>query len=96
VVYFSCLAFGVSISLVEATSVLVVVCLLTMLPISLGGLGLKQAGDVYMLGLVGVDPAQALVISLLRQMIHYGYILIGGLFFVTWPSASPKLPVFND
>jgi len=88
VVYFSCLAFEVRIGLVEAISVLVVVCLLTMLPISLGGLGLKQAGDVYMLGLAGVDPAQALVVSLLRQMIHYAYVLIGGLLFVSLPATE--------
>jgi uncharacterized protein (TIRG00374 family) len=81
-----CKAFGVEVSPLEAISVVGVVCVLTALPVSLGGLGLRQAGDVYMLGLLGVDPAKGLVISLFGQAISYVYTLVGGVFFASWRS----------
>jgi hypothetical protein len=83
-VFLSCLAFGAAIRYVEAVSVAVLVSLLMMIPISLGGLGLRQAGDVYVLGLLGIDPGQALAVSLGRQLITYGYIIIGGALFLRW------------
>jgi uncharacterized protein (TIRG00374 family) len=81
-----CRAFSAPVSPIEAISVVGVVCVLTALPVSLGGLGLRQAGDVYMLGLLGVDPAKGLVISLLGQVISYAYTLLGGAFFASWRS----------
>ncbi len=85
-----CRAVGVSVSFVEATSVAVVVCVWMLLPVSLGGLGLRQAGDVYMLGLLGVGSAEALVVSLLRQAIGYAYTILGGLAFLAFRrSAGP-------
>lgn len=82
--YLFAAALGVPITLFGATATVVVVCLLTLVPISVGGLGLRQAGDVYMLGVFGVDPATALAISLARQLANYGYALLGGAAFVGW------------
>lgn len=91
-VYFLvCRAFGVELGLLEATAVQVLISLLTMLPISLGGLGLAQAGDVYLLGLLGVEAPTALGLSLLRQVIRYAYAGLGALLFLGWsghPSVS--------
>jgi uncharacterized membrane protein YbhN (UPF0104 family) len=84
-------AFGADIGLLEATAVQILICLLTLIPISLGGLGLAQAGDVYLLGLLGVDAPTALGMSLLRQGLAYAYAALGALFFVRWrghPSVS--------
>jgi glycosyltransferase 2 family protein len=86
-----CRAFGVHLSFVEATSVQVLRSLLLLIPISLGGLGLAQAGDMYLLGMLGVGGAHALGISLARQAINYSYALLGGVFFMRWqghPSVS--------
>lgn len=80
--FLSCLAFGASIRFTEATSVAVLVSLLMLIPISLGGLGLRQAGDVYVLGLLGIDPGQALAVSLGRQVITYAYVVAGGALFL--------------
>jgi len=77
-----CRAFGTHITLLEATSVQVLLCLLTLIPISLGGLGLAQAGDIYLLGVLGIDAATALGISLVRVLIQYGYALLGGILFI--------------
>ncbi len=84
-------AFGAEIGFVEAATVQMLICLLTLIPISLGGLGLAQAGDVYLLGLMGVDAPTALGMSLLRQAIAWIYAALGGLYFVRWsghPSVS--------
>ena len=77
-------AFGVDVTLFEATAVRVLICLLTLIPISLGGLGLTQAGDIYLFGLMGVGAETALGISLMRQLIRYAYVLIGGVLFIRW------------
>jgi glycosyltransferase 2 family protein len=83
-----CKAFGAPITFIEATSVRVFTYLLTVLPISVGGLGLTQAGDVYLLGLVGIDATYAFAISITRQLFNYGYVLIGGILFIRWRSRS--------
>jgi glycosyltransferase 2 family protein len=79
-----CKAFGVHLSFVEAASVQVLRSLLVLIPISLGGLGLAQAGDVYLLGILGIGGAHALGISIARQSINYGYALLGGVLFMRW------------
>jgi hypothetical protein len=89
--FFICAAFGVRVTYVEATSVQVLTCLLAVIPISIGGLGLAQVADVYLLGILGVDPTSALGVSLLRQVVNYGYALVGATLFVAWqpPTADP-------
>ncbi|HXH09755.1 MAG TPA: lysylphosphatidylglycerol synthase transmembrane domain-containing protein [Alphaproteobacteria bacterium] len=81
-----CRAFGVQLSVVEAASVQVFRSLLLLIPISLGGLGLGQAGDVYLLGMLGVGGAHALGMSLARQAINYSYALLAGVCFIRWQS----------
>jgi uncharacterized membrane protein YbhN (UPF0104 family) len=49
-----------------------------------GGLGIAQAGDVYLLGLLGVDAPTALGMSLLRQALRYLYASLGALLFLGW------------
>lgn len=84
-------ACGAELDFVEAAAVQILICLLTLIPISLGGLGLTQAGDVYLLGLLGVDAATALGMSLVRLSLAYAYATLGALLFVSWrgrPSVS--------
>lgn len=101
-------AAGAEIGFVEAATVQLLVCLLTLIPISLGGLGLAQAGDVYVLGLMGVDAPTALGMSLLRRAIAWVYAAIGGLLFLrrarlpsiaevhTRSDETPQLPAGAD
>jgi uncharacterized membrane protein YbhN (UPF0104 family) len=77
-------AIGAPISYLEACAVQMVISVLNLLPINVGGLGLTQAGDVYLLGLLGVDSASALGMSLLRLGLRYVYSGIGALLFVGW------------
>jgi uncharacterized protein (TIRG00374 family) len=76
-------AFGANLNLFEAITEQLLICSLTLIPISLGGLGLAQAGDIYLFSVVGVGAAQAFGISIMRQIIAYVYVLIGGLLFIT-------------
>ncbi|HYB72470.1 MAG TPA: lysylphosphatidylglycerol synthase transmembrane domain-containing protein [Candidatus Sulfotelmatobacter sp.] len=55
---------------------------LSMLPISLGGLGVREGGAVILLGKVGVDPAGALTLSLLWFAIVAVASLPGGIIFL--------------
>jgi uncharacterized membrane protein YbhN (UPF0104 family) len=83
-VFICCHAFGAPILYREAATLAVLVSLVMLIPTSLGGLGMRQVGDVYVLGLYGIDPGQALAISLGRQLINYGYIAVGGALFLRW------------
>lgn len=97
VLYFSCLAIGATITVSQSVFSVAIVSILTMLPISMGGLGLKQAGDVYVLGLIGVEPSLALAASLLKQIIVYAYTLLsGGGFFLLWKNEKPLTPVVTS
>jgi uncharacterized protein (TIRG00374 family) len=91
----SCVALGGSLGFGEALAVQSLVSLLIMLPITLGGLGLAQVGDVYLLEILGTAPERGLMISLVRQLISYGYVIIGGLLFIRWrnlPSRRGEAP----
>jgi uncharacterized membrane protein YbhN (UPF0104 family) len=88
-----CKAFAIHITLTEAISVRVFTYLLTLIPISIGGLGLTQAGDVYLLGILGVDATHAFGISIVRQLINYGYVLIGGILFVRSRDRQLSVPL---
>jgi uncharacterized protein (TIRG00374 family) len=86
--YIICLAFGVDISLLQTTVVQLIICFVTMVPITIAGLGTVQATDIYLFGLLGIDPALALAMSLMRLAIYYFYAAIGGAFFVQWRHAA--------
>jgi uncharacterized protein (TIRG00374 family) len=84
VLFCVCRAFGTNLSFWDALTVQILVCLLTVLPISVGGLGLTQAGDVYLLGILGIEAPRALGISLMRQIVQYVYVAVGGIIFMRW------------
>jgi uncharacterized protein (TIRG00374 family) len=88
-----CKSFTGQITFLEALSVRTLTCLVTMIPISIGGLGLSQAGDLYLLGILGMDPAQAIGISLTRQAIAYCYVAVGGYLFMRWKPDPVLEPV---
>ncbi len=72
------LSLGTGLSFGEAFATQVVTNLLTLFPISIGGLGLVQAGDVYLLGLFGVGSAIGFAASIVRQLLHYVWAMVGG------------------
>lgn len=61
-------ALGAETGLVAFLLVVPVVGLLTVLPITVGGLGVQEVGFVYMLGRAGMAPESALALSLLLHL----------------------------
>lgn len=76
-------AFTVPLPFAASFSAQILVNLVGLLPVSLGGLGVLQAGDVYFLGLYAVSAESALGISLTKQLVQYGYGLLGAVFPLT-------------
>lgn len=60
-------------------AVVPLVTLLTLLPVSLNGLGLREGGFVFFLGQLGIPQAQALALSLLVFGLTLLFSLAGGV-----------------
>lgn len=72
-------AFQASLSFLEAFAVTPVILLISLLPLSLGGLGLSEWAYVFGLGKYQIAPAGALSTALLMRVKNVGLGLIGGL-----------------
>jgi glycosyltransferase 2 family protein len=64
----------------------------SILPISLGGWGMRETAMIFVLGLVGVAPERALVLSILVGVLAIVISLPGGVLWILFPqSRSPDL-----
>ncbi len=88
-VYLAALALYLPVRLIQFLIFIPMVNVLAMFPISLGGLGLREGGIMYLFGKVGVDPAGALTLSLLWFAIVAVTSLPGGLVFL-WSGHAAK------
>lgn len=79
--YVTALALGVNFSLLYFMAFIPLVVLTALLPISIGGLGVSQGAFVGLFATVGMDPAAALAISLLVNIILLISNLPGGIFY---------------
>ncbi len=57
------------------------VALMILLPVSFNGIGVREGGFIYFLGLKGVQPEQALSLSLSFFAIQVAASLVGGIFY---------------
>lgn len=62
--YFCCLAFGIDISLLQATTMIPIAAIMSRLPISFMGIGVREASIVYMGSLFGISYADAMLASI--------------------------------
>jgi uncharacterized protein (TIRG00374 family) len=83
------LACGVDVPLATLGYVLPVVWGLTMLPISIGGIGVQDSAYVLLLGQAGVDAPTAIAVSLLDHLLSRSPLLIG-IFF--WRDVTIQRP----
>lgn len=72
-------ALSMQVSLMVMLAVVPLVTLLTLLPVSLNGLGLREGGFVFFLGQLGIPQAQALALSLLVFGLTLLFSLAGGV-----------------
>lgn len=74
-------AFGVLISPIYYFLFIPIIAIMASLPITIGGIGLREQTGVVLLGIVGVIPAKAVAIEFLSYLIAIGTSLPGGVFF---------------
>jgi uncharacterized membrane protein YbhN (UPF0104 family) len=87
------LACGVDIGLLDLLVVIPLLWIVVMLPITVGSIGVQDASYVVLMGLIGVDPAIAVSMSLIEHVVSRAASLPGLLFvgdFVTSPAAARR------
>jgi uncharacterized protein (TIRG00374 family) len=62
----------VDVSIVEVAAIVPIIVLAIRLPISLGGIGVQEGLSVALYALVGVSPAEALLMNALGRVLHVG------------------------
>ena len=82
-------AYNLDVGLLVFFAFVPVSLLVAMVPISLGSWGLREISLVYSLGLVGVPPSAALIVSVTFGVIGTVLALIGGIFLLLPP--NPRL-----
>lgn len=80
--FFIALALGVKVSIVYFFVFLPIIGAITMLPISLGGLGVRDATTIFFFGLIGVAKDLAFAMSLLGFFFVIIFGAFGGLIYV--------------
>ncbi len=76
-------ALDIDLPITHAATVALLTALLTTLPITPGGLGVADAGMIFLLGLVDIDTGPAAAIAILARVITFGsVVLIGGAWTV--------------
>jgi uncharacterized membrane protein YbhN (UPF0104 family) len=83
---------------IEATpwifiAIVPITILIALLPISLGGLGTREASYVALFGLAGVQPEAALVLALAREAMQLATTLPGALLWAQTPAPSKSRPI---
>ncbi|HEY7167910.1 MAG TPA: lysylphosphatidylglycerol synthase transmembrane domain-containing protein [Candidatus Binatia bacterium] len=66
------------------------------LPVSLNGLGLREGGYLYFLGLIGINSEKGIAFGLLLFLVVAADSLIGGLVFLARKSPAPAAVAVNS
>jgi hypothetical protein len=83
-------AVGADVPLLEVALLAPLVPLLTLLPLSLNGLGLAEAVFVLLYGSVGVPPETALAAAALRRLVDLANSGLGGLLWLAFRGAEAR------
>ena len=86
--YLIALFLSINISFFDISLIIALVWLITAIPISISGVGVRELSMIYLFSIYGIDaePATALSISLYIVTVIMG--LLGLLFFVDWKKLS--------
>jgi len=84
-------AVGIELSFVDYFYVVPVALFVMLIPLSINGIGIREGMFVYMLGSVGVDKSDALVLSLLVFAVFFVYGILGGLVLASRGISPRKL-----
>ncbi|MBL6946384.1 MAG: flippase-like domain-containing protein [Rhodospirillales bacterium] len=81
-IYFLAIALDLEVSFLDCFVLFLPVLLITALPISIAGWGVREQGMIYMFGLVGVPSEAALVLSILYGLFALVLAIPGGLIWL--------------
>lgn len=84
-------ALGLDVAAVDSLVVGMAIIVATLLPISVGGVGVREGTAVLLLGLVGVSVADATLVGLLGYLTAQPSALLGGLLSLA-PGQHAKVP----
>ena len=88
VYYFSGIALSIDISIQTLLFVVPLVSLATLIPVSLNGLGLREASFAYLLSFSGVEPENAISMSLFVYFVSIIFSALGGFIFINLKSRA--------
>jgi uncharacterized protein (TIRG00374 family) len=80
--YITALALGVKVNIIYFFIFLPIITAITLLPISIGGLGIREYTSKLFFAKAGVDAGSAFAMSLLNSLFILIYAAIGGLIYV--------------
>ena len=87
------IAMGIPIDLIYFLLFLPAVTLVSLIPLSLGGLGIREASLVVLFGAAGIPPAEVVSVSLTLHFVNAILSLWGGFLLLKLP--SPKVQEYN-
>lgn len=86
---FWCLAFGFSLNLQQALATVVMATVVTIVPITVGSVGVTEGAKVIMLGWLGMNHADALALAVLQRVAMIVFVIIGGILNLLRPRKRP-------
>lgn len=89
--YYLGLAVGIQVPLIYYFMFIPVIAIMASLPVSLGGLGMREQTGVVLFGLVGVVAVQATAMELMAYIISVFTTIPGGMIFVFRKNIAPAL-----
>lgn len=89
-------ALGVPVVLEQELVFVPIIILLSLLPLSYFGMGIKEGAFVYFFSALGVPAAQAVSVSILTYPLIVVGLLPGGLFLLLPERALPEAPALPD
>lgn len=90
--WFGTLAIGAGLSLPLVVSVTPLILFAALMPVSVNGLGVLEAGYVLVLGLIGLQPAEALSVAILMRLRILLTAALGGALFLAWQARRTESP----
>lgn len=90
-IYIVALAFGVEINIWALLILVPIIMVVVMIPISVGGIGVREGAFVGFFKLINIEPSVSVIIALTASLIATLVALSGGIFYVFYRSDSDKL-----
>ncbi len=88
--YFLSLALATGLSFLDVLKIFPVINAIAAIPVTPGGLGTREGATVFLLGVLGVAPAEAIALSLLLYVTILGWSLVGGAVYCSYLYGADK------